>query len=287
MAVTNEVSPIPVTAIQPPFKGIDVEYTTYTIDNTKTDSITFATGSIIYIPAGSIVDSTGKPVTQPVSIKYREFHDAGSILVSGIPMKYPDDKTGKGREFESAGMFDLRATAGGTPVFVNPDKPITVKMASYKEGKDFNFFYMNEKDGNWMFCGDAPPAANPQKKTLKERLQKLKNTMNTPFDKDCFALDNMSMIDAYYKDDYAKIYPYRRKTIKKEFPDRIKQYGIKTTDITVYDGITYKGMYYHPGMLAWKNLDKKNFPDWTKGKNGTLVLQTDKTYLLTIKDKKE
>lgn len=261
-------------------------YDSFIIDNTKTDSITLANGGTIYIPAGSITDSAGNPLTTPVTLKYREFHDAASILISGIPMKYPDDATGKNREFESAGMFDLRAASEGKPVFINKEKPITVKMASYKEGKEFNFFYMNEKTGSWMFCGDAPPVSNPKKKTLRDKLAKLTNSLKTPFDKDCIALDNLSMLDVYFREDYNKIYPYRNKT-KTEFPERIKQYGIKTTNIIVHDWITYKGMSFHPGMLAWKNLEKKNIPEWTKGKAGKLIQQADKSYLLTVSDKKE
>ncbi len=110
-------------------------------------------GSLIKIPAGSLVDADGKPVRGKVELSYREFHSAADIFRSGIPMRY--DSAGSSHILRSAGMFEMRAAQEGKPVFIAEGKEIELRMNSAKSGS-YNFYKLNESgDNNWQYLKTA------------------------------------------------------------------------------------------------------------------------------------
>jgi hypothetical protein len=132
--------------ILPPLKGIDVPFKTYKVEGNKEQKIVIEeTGTIINIPANAFVDKNGNPVSGPLEIKFREFHNAGDVILSGIPMV--DPVTGK--NMETAGMFEIRGNASGNEIFIKDDKNIEVKLASFNEGNHFDFFQFDESTGRW------------------------------------------------------------------------------------------------------------------------------------------
>ncbi len=135
--------------VEQPLKGVDVAYTSYRINAAKASVNVYSTGSKINIPASAFVDSKGKPITGFVDVKYREFHDPADFFVSGIPMTY--DSAGVNYQFESAGMLEILASQDGVPVFVNPDKKITVEMASEQMEDKYNIYQFDSVAGNWKF----------------------------------------------------------------------------------------------------------------------------------------
>jgi hypothetical protein len=132
-------------AIERPFKTINLDYDTFTLDASEPKVVRLANGSSIEIPENAFVDKNGKVVTGKVSLQYREFHTAADILTSGIPMLC-NDENGETKPFESGGMFEIGATANGEEISIAKDKKINVRMASKVEG-DFDFYYLEEDGG--------------------------------------------------------------------------------------------------------------------------------------------
>ena len=136
--------------INPPIKGVDVEYVEYTFKPGIDTLLSYKTGSIIHIPKDAFVDKSGKTITDVVKLKYREFHNPAEIFVSGIPMSY--DSAGNKYTFESAGMLEILATdKDGNPVYINPNSPIDLALASKQEGNQYNTYYLDTNKRNWSY----------------------------------------------------------------------------------------------------------------------------------------
>jgi hypothetical protein len=135
--------------IAPPTSKLKVNYTTYTVSNQKGAQLTHSTKSKINIPKNSFVDKNGKTIVGDVTIQYREFHDVGDIIASGIPMAY--DSLGKKYNLESAGMFDIKGTQNNEAVYINQDNTIKIEMASANSGNYFNQYYLDTIKRNWEY----------------------------------------------------------------------------------------------------------------------------------------
>lgn len=127
--------------VQSTFENFDVNYADNQIDATEGKTLSFDNGSEVIIPANAFVDRNGNVIEGKVDLQYREFHSIADVIASGIPMQY--DSAGTVYHFESAGMFEIRASQSGEPVFVADGKEIEVNMASYREG-NYNFYYLDE-----------------------------------------------------------------------------------------------------------------------------------------------
>lgn len=158
-------------SVNPPFEKVNVAFEVYNVDPVKGGEVRMPNGTRIIIPEKAFVNAKGEPVTQPVELKYREFHTQADIIASGIPMVY--EKEGEELNFESAGMFDINAFAGGEPVFIADNKNLSVEMASFKPGEDFNFYYYDPQQENWDYLGTEAPQENEEKAKQVEELAKL------------------------------------------------------------------------------------------------------------------
>lgn len=138
-------------AVITPLPGFDLEKESYKINVGQENKLTYPTGSVIHIPANAFIDKNGNLIKGEVEIFYREFHNPAEILVSGIPMTY--DTLGTQYHFESAGMFDISGIQNKEPVFIHPEKRITVEMASRNEGDYFNQYFLDTVTGNWNYSG--------------------------------------------------------------------------------------------------------------------------------------
>jgi hypothetical protein len=136
--------------VKKPIAGVDVASSFYTFRAENGLSFSYPSGSRIFIPKNAFVDASGKMVTGDVTVSYREFRDATDIIVSGIPMKY--DSAGQTIDFESAGMFELAASAGSQEVFVAPGKNIDMQFAVTKTESSYNFYRLDEEKG-WQYRG--------------------------------------------------------------------------------------------------------------------------------------
>jgi hypothetical protein len=153
-------------AIRPPFKGVDIAFHSYTIDANKRSVIRTKTGTEITIPANSLTDADGNPISGKVNLRFREIHTPVEILASGIPMRY--DSLGKGYDFVSAGMFEIAAEQNDESLAIKEGQQINVSLASFKEGNDFSFYRLDTENGDWSNIGIAAADTNDEKaKSLK------------------------------------------------------------------------------------------------------------------------
>ena len=157
------------TAIDPPFKGIDVKADVYRINPAEKTTITTREGTTITIPANILVDEKGRKVKGQVELSYRSINTPGEIIASGIPMGY--DSAGVNYDFISAGMFEIKAKSKGKEIFIDQGKSIGVDFASYKEGDDFSFYKMDEASGKWSYKGIRKPEKNEIKFQKLERFK--------------------------------------------------------------------------------------------------------------------
>jgi hypothetical protein len=174
-------------SIAPPFDGIDVPFSKYTVDVEKGKTIQTETGTVIIIPKGAFKYADGNPVKGKVDISYREFHDAAAIIASGIPMTNAEGD----KYMETAGMFEINGEQNGQAVAIADDKGIEVKMGSFVAGENFDFFYFDKKECNWQTKGTAKPEPNIAKLTKVKNLPKVpvQPAKPTKFDEDAFVFD--------------------------------------------------------------------------------------------------
>ncbi|MDG1333559.1 MAG: hypothetical protein P8P74_14580 [Crocinitomicaceae bacterium] len=138
-------------------------------------------GTRIHVPSNAFVNkATGDPIDGNVVLTFNEYHTQGEILASGIPMNYvsPDGDT---VNFESAGMFDIRAFQGDAELELAQDKEIEVELAT-NAGGTFEFYAFNEGQENWELKDtECNPIPNPYIPKQKMELEKLEEeTPETP-----------------------------------------------------------------------------------------------------------
>ena len=83
-------------------------------------------GTHLKIPPNVFSYVDGRLVSGTVMLKFKEFHDAKSILISGIPMQLNENRNDY---MQSAGMMDIRAYAGSQELKLLRDKSIGVSLA--------------------------------------------------------------------------------------------------------------------------------------------------------------
>lgn len=139
--------------ISEPFENITIGCNGNEIDAEKGGEIFFASGTKLYIPPNAFVDKDGQPVNGKVTVNYREFHSPAEIMVSGIPMKY--NNNGTEEDFESAGMFEITANAGGASLELAPGKEIDMWLASDKSDDNYNFYRFDTANNAWVEVSTA------------------------------------------------------------------------------------------------------------------------------------
>lgn len=135
--------------VQPPSQKLAIPYSTYKINNSNGGEINHLTSSKIKVPKNSFVDKNGKDVIGDVTIEYREFHDKGDIISSGIPMNY--DRSGIKLNLESAGMFDIKGSQNGEAVFIKQGSRVNVELASANNENRFNQYFLDTIEKNWTY----------------------------------------------------------------------------------------------------------------------------------------
>lgn len=147
----NPLASIEKKSIKPPVPELDIPFNKYPTNGEKETVIEHHTGSQITIPAHAFLDREGNEVKGDIRIEYREFHDVVDQVLCGIPMTYEHE--GSEHQFESAGMMQIFAYQGDQRVFLDPDKPINVKMRSNYKGDHYNLYEFDTAAGEWIDIG--------------------------------------------------------------------------------------------------------------------------------------
>jgi hypothetical protein len=137
--------------VNPPVKSWDVPFKSVLISNNKDTLIRLKSGSCIKIPANSLEGYDGSAATPQVEIRYREFPSPVEIFLAGIPMVY--DSAGVRNQFESAGMIEIYAYRGNSPLRLKSGKEIEIALTSTNEQNNFNLYYLDTAKRNWTYKG--------------------------------------------------------------------------------------------------------------------------------------
>ncbi|HMX38755.1 MAG TPA: T9SS type A sorting domain-containing protein [Saprospiraceae bacterium] len=167
-------------SVRPPFEGaqVNVAPSTHTVQPGQTTTLTMPSGSTVEIPAAVFVTLDGQPVTKPVDIQFREFHNAAHIIASGIPMKV---RGANGHEewMQTAGMFEIKGSSEGREVKIAPGKSITVNLVSEVSG-EYPAWYFDPAQGNWVQQGTNTPTASPAAQSLVREVASLRAATAQP-----------------------------------------------------------------------------------------------------------
>ncbi len=144
-------SPQPESIFTIPFEHVQIPNTGYQILGDRDTVLSYPSGTQISIPKDAFLDSAGNPVKGKVDFVYREFPTPFDIYLGGIPMAF-DDSSGVDKVFETAGMIEANAYAGGKALTTNPNSRIRVDMNSFKGG-DFNLYELDTVSGKWTYLG--------------------------------------------------------------------------------------------------------------------------------------
>lgn len=153
-----------ISKVKAPLPLADIDLASYHIKANKDTIIKHNSGATIRIPKNAFTDAKGNGITKDILLRFRSFSNPLEIFLSGIPMTYNTD--GEENVFESAGMIEIRATASGEQVFVNPKHKIEVDLLSFQTGNAFNVYNLNTITGAWQEQGKDVITVNNYKEEL-------------------------------------------------------------------------------------------------------------------------
>jgi len=279
---TSAVDPL----VKPPLPGAEPVFTEWTFPAEEGFTATLPSGTRVCIPPYAFREGMDKLVSGPVTVRYREMHDGLSMYLAGIPMNY------RGGEFTTAGSFEIRAFRDGRPLQLAESNTISVLLASYEEGEDYDFFFLDEDVARaWDSLGINRPLINSEKVELARKIERMKPGLAFPLDRQYMAFNYDAILDIYYIKDFS----YDTATYSYVFPKindalvrkDMEAYGLGWTNAQVHEWIEFKGETYNAALMVWKNLDEKPFPAWTDGKWGTIIKGKGNDYTYTIRLKEE
>jgi hypothetical protein len=155
--------------------GHQIDFVNQNFDSESEFIFRQPTGTEIIIPANALEYQDGSTVKGNATLKFREYHTAHDIFLSGIPMQFGENRE---KMFSSGGMFELRAEKDGKKLKLKKGERIGVKLANYtNSGKeDFEIFEL-ENDKTWGKGSDFELIENEQRKVT---LEKAKNSPPPP-----------------------------------------------------------------------------------------------------------
>ncbi len=255
--------------LRPPFEDLNPEFQSFSIDNAFGDTIQFKTGSTICIPAGIFVDAAGQAVSGIVDFQYRELHDAVDLYLAGVPMTY-----GQGA-FQTAGSFEMRAEQTGQTLQLDSTKMIAVRMASFRAGDDYQFYYLDEDVRAWDSIGTAAAEVNVERVKLGKAIERRKPRLKFPLNRQFFAFNYKGILDVYYNNNLTNVnHNYTQK--------KMKNYGLGWEDVFVHSMVDYQGKSQPAALMVWKNVSRKKFPKWTEKLSASLEQLRGKRYRLKV-----
>lgn len=270
--------------IHPPLPALNPTFAIREFEAEKGLNWTLPSGTSVKMQPNSLLTSDGKPFKGRVRLKYREFRDALSIFLAGIPMTY------QGGNFTTAGSFELRgeAAADNTPLSIHPQKLATVRFNSPIAGNDYDFFYLNETEKRWDSIGTGRPEV--VRATLKrEKIVNIPNTLPYPLNKNYFAFNYLAILDVWTNDDW-KILGSESATdsVRKAIAPTLEAYDLGYENVYAQNiAVLFEGKEYPAPLMVWKNVDKKPFPDSLKDRFGRFQKLDSTHYRFWIGEKNQ
>lgn len=262
--------------IVPPIPELAPAYQDFTINVQEESILTLTSGTIITVPANALVDAQGKLITGKATIRYREYHDAVSVLLSGIPMTYTSN--GQKHHFQTAGMFDIVGEQNGKALSIKSGSGVQVDLASFEEDNSYSFFALDQEKG-WRFVDHVEPLVNPQREILNKEIKELNKKMvnvNSPY----FVFNYDGVLDISFTENPLSAENRANTKLQKKF----KAYHIETYKSSVHDYLKYENTSYPADMIIWRSIGRR-FPNWARYKKCDISLELLKgnTYKITAK----
>ncbi|MEK7255398.1 MAG: hypothetical protein AAB316_11680, partial [Bacteroidota bacterium] len=164
--------------VESPFENLDLDFTNLRCNTAKSQTLRLESGTSIEVPAAAFVDEKGKPVAGQVDLQFREFLNPAEIIASGIPMKVVGENGGESW-MQTAGMYEIKGSQNGKPVFVAPGKSLQVNLAS-PVGGAYDFWKFEPEKGNWDNFGVSEAVPNPAAKEAQKALAEIERQLRTP-----------------------------------------------------------------------------------------------------------
>lgn len=266
--------------VQPPLADVAPQTHVFTCNPVAGDTLLAEDGTTIMLPGQVLVDAAGVPVNRTVEVHYTPVNDRVSLLVSGIPMSYAEPGAAVQEQFESAGMFELRAFVDGQPVFIAPDKALQVSAPSTKGESDFGRFFLNEDTGNWEYTGVSQVSDNPQRAVLAKQVAELDSLTDTR--EDLFALSLMGAVDLWMD---SRQVGYQNK-LERQMSTKLKKRGVKYYSYHNPSEVYFNGQKVLASYIAWKNLDERALPKGATWQAELKRLGKTNNYRLTLTNRK-
>lgn len=251
--------------IEPPIPELAKNYSLFEVNPSEETVLEIPSGTKITIKPNTLVDKEGTIIREKVTIKYREYHDAVDVLLSGIPMGYQG--AGQKRTMQTAGMFDLAGEQNNQPVFIKDGAGIQVDFASFEDGTDYNFFALDEEKG-WEFVDYVAPKANKDRLELEKEVKTLARKLKSKHKKS-FVFNYDAVLDVRYNNNWDQINKNRN---NKSLRRKTDKYGLESYKSRVYQLITYKGNSYPADMMVW-DYKGKRWPAWARNERCQISLK--------------
>lgn len=130
-------------------ESLELPFETHTINANVDEAFEMKDSkSTVHFPANILVHQDGTPVKGKVTIQYREYRNSAQTAFSGIPMTYKEG--GKAYNFNSAGMFEIRAWQNHEALKVKKGKSFTVDYNTTDQLDNCSFFVLNEEKARWF-----------------------------------------------------------------------------------------------------------------------------------------
>lgn len=241
--------------INPPIPELAPAFNTFEIQADKDEVIQLANGTTIRIKAGTLADSAGNAIRGKATILYREFHDAADVLLSGIPMRY--NENGKTGDFQTAGMFDIRAKQQDKSLTIAANQSIEVQMASWESGDDYNFYQLEETGDNkgWRYKGRSQADVNVSKKQKVDKINK-KLASSLKLDKELFIFSFDAVLDV----DYGWATREEDKVSMSKL--KAQKYDIDMLNVKGSVRFQHRGNWYESGLVLWRKINPRAYPSW-------------------------
>lgn len=258
MSVSCQTEETPFT-IEPPLPGYETKFSTIKANPQKDSIYALENGTRISIQKGSLLDSRGNPIQEPVDIRFRQFDDAVSIFLSGLPMQYSVNNDNM--VLQTAGMYEIRGEYNDTAIQINPDRPVSVTIGSFFEDPRMGFFKLDEETGSWNLVDIPESEYNDEVIELREKISTLKPEWEIPLPPGYYIFSFSQMVDIFLNDNYTKIYNSDMEAMS----DKMKKYGVESLDLyRSYNEVKYKGNSYEAGEMLWKSDKKITVPKWIR-----------------------
>ncbi|MFN8254707.1 MAG: hypothetical protein U0W24_03400 [Bacteroidales bacterium] len=127
------------------FADLNLPVKEFSINPLKEARLKVESGTEIFVPSSAFLDKNGKEPKNQVILKYKEIRSPSDIIIENIDMTY--DSAGAKYQFQTAGMFELRAFSENQELYLQKGKKITVSYISDKPG-NYNYY---KYDNGWKF----------------------------------------------------------------------------------------------------------------------------------------